>query len=184
MLDKLVFKIADCEEEFEQIHRLNYDTFVKEIPQHAGNPSNKLIDKFHSKNTYCIVKDKKEVVGMISACDDRPFSVEQKLDNFDDFFPKSKIMLEVRLLSIKKKYRKGLVFKALIKTLYEHVIKGRYDFIVISGTLREVKLYRHIGFVSFGGLVGSKEAPYQPMFIEEKMMDVFRDRFFDETGSN
>ena len=184
MLNKLVFKIADCEEEFEQIHQLNYDTFVKEIPQHSSNPSNQLIDKFHSKNTYCIAKDQKEVVGMISACDDRPFSVEQKVDNFDNFFPKNKKILELRLLSIKKKYRKGLVFKALIKTLYEHVIKGRYEFIVISGTLREAKLYQHIGFVPFGGLVGSKEAPYQPMFIGEKMINVFSGKFFDEINSN
>ena len=34
----LVYAIATSEPEFEAIHRLNYETFVEEIPQHAANP--------------------------------------------------------------------------------------------------------------------------------------------------
>ena len=34
----LVFKFATEEWEFEQIHRLNYRTFVEEIPQHQASP--------------------------------------------------------------------------------------------------------------------------------------------------
>ncbi len=34
----LRFKIASGESEFEQIFRLNYKTFVEEIPQHPPNP--------------------------------------------------------------------------------------------------------------------------------------------------
>src|SRR5262249_45735763 len=36
---------------------------------------------------------------------------------------------------------------------------------VISGTVRQQKLYKHLGFVPFGPLVGSKEAQYQPMYL-------------------
>ena len=36
---ELVFKVASADWEFEQIHRLNYRTFVEEIPQHASNPA-------------------------------------------------------------------------------------------------------------------------------------------------
>ena len=44
----LRFKIASEANEFEQIHRLNYKTFVEEIPQHATNQEHVLIDKFHA----------------------------------------------------------------------------------------------------------------------------------------
>jgi hypothetical protein len=39
---KLRFRIADSEEEFEAIHRLNYRTFVEEIPQHPANPERRI----------------------------------------------------------------------------------------------------------------------------------------------
>jgi hypothetical protein len=32
------FKIASEDWEFQEIHRLNYETFVEEIPQHPSNP--------------------------------------------------------------------------------------------------------------------------------------------------
>jgi len=35
----LVFKVATEPWEFEQVHRLNYTTFVEEIPQHTPNPN-------------------------------------------------------------------------------------------------------------------------------------------------
>ena len=47
-------KVATEAWEFEQIHRLNYQTFVEEIPQHPPNPEKKLVDKFHQENTYLI----------------------------------------------------------------------------------------------------------------------------------
>ena len=50
----LRFKIATGEHEFEAIHRLNYKTFVEEIPQHAHNPEQRLVDRLHAENTYAI----------------------------------------------------------------------------------------------------------------------------------
>ena len=40
----LVFKFATEDWEFEQIHRLNYKTFVEEIPQHEASPAHRLVD--------------------------------------------------------------------------------------------------------------------------------------------
>ena len=34
----LIFKVASEDWEFEQVHTLNYKTFVEEIPQHEANP--------------------------------------------------------------------------------------------------------------------------------------------------
>jgi hypothetical protein len=39
----LTFRIARTEADFEQIHRLNYETFVEEIPQHGEDPERRLI---------------------------------------------------------------------------------------------------------------------------------------------
>ena len=46
----MIYKIANTQEEYEQIFKLNYETFVDEIPQHKKNETKKLKDKFHDKN--------------------------------------------------------------------------------------------------------------------------------------
>src|SRR6185436_19248723 len=48
----LTFKVASEPWEFDQIHRLNYKTFVEEIPQHQANPDGVLVDRFHATNIY------------------------------------------------------------------------------------------------------------------------------------
>jgi hypothetical protein len=40
-----------------------------------------------------------------------------------------------------------------------------YDVAVISGTTRQLQLYRHLGFIPFGRQVGHEGAWYQPMGI-------------------
>ena len=62
----LRFKIANEEWEFEAIHRLNYKTFVEEIPQHARNPEQRLVDKLHAENTYAICLSGDRLVGMVT----------------------------------------------------------------------------------------------------------------------
>ena len=63
----LKFKIASEDWEFEAIHRLNYKTFVEEIPQHARNPEQRLVDKLHAENTYAICLHGDRLVGMVTA---------------------------------------------------------------------------------------------------------------------
>jgi len=46
----IIFKVATEPDEFEKIHRLNYQTFVEEIPQYEPNPQGMLVDKFHDEN--------------------------------------------------------------------------------------------------------------------------------------
>ena len=45
-------------------------------------------------------------------------------------------------------------------------IKGDYDIAVISGTTRQARLYKHLGYKPFGPLVGKQDALYQPMYID------------------
>src|SRR6059036_3330920 len=92
----LTFKIASEPEEFEAVHRLNYKTFVEEIPQHAHNSEERLVDKFHAENTYAICVNGDRLVGMVAGRGHRPFSLDQKVQNLDSFLPHGRRVLEVR----------------------------------------------------------------------------------------
>lgn len=161
----LKFKIATEEWELEQIHCLNYKTFVEEIPQHAPESSRRLVDKFHHENTYIICLDGETLVGMAAMRGNRPFSLDKKLPGLDGYLPASRRLCEIRLLAVEPEYRKGQVFYKLMEFLADAGKAQGYDMAVISGTTRQLKLYQHLGFVAFGPLVGTAEASYQPMYL-------------------
>lgn len=165
---KMIIKSPTSKDEFEQIHRLNYKTFVEEIPQHEENMDKILIDKFHHKNKYLIAKKDKKVLGMICYNDIRPFSLEQKLDNLDNYFPVGSKIMEIRLFAVTENSRKGIVAYHLIKGLYQLIKDQGFDIAIISGTVRELDFYRKIGLIPFGPLVGEDDAMYQPMYLTEK----------------
>jgi GNAT superfamily N-acetyltransferase len=167
----LEFRIARADCEFEQIHGLNYRTFVEEIPQHAANQEKRLVDRFHYENTYFICLDGERVVGMIAVRANRPFSLDQKLDDLDAFLPECESICEFRLLAIEKEYRHARVLRELIAHVAEYCLGVGYDLGIISGTTRQQRLYEHIGFEPFGPLVGTEGALYQPMYLT---LDGFR----------
>jgi predicted N-acetyltransferase YhbS len=169
--NRLKFKIADPSD-FDLIHALNYETFVEEIPQHAPNAERRLVDRFHAENTYVICVADDRLAGMVCGRCARPFSLDQKLANLDSFLPSHRKAVEIRLLAIAPSYRKTAVFSGLMAFLAKHFALQGCDLAVISGTVRQLKLYRHLGFEPFGEQVGSASAQYQPMFLT---LDALRD---------
>jgi aspartate aminotransferase-like enzyme len=165
MNDGLLYKIASLESEFEQIHRLNYETFVEEIPQHGENPERRLVDKYHGENTYIICLDGDELAGMLAVRDKRPFSLDRKLPGLDSYLPPSRSLCELRLLSVKKERRYRKVLLGLFTSLASYCEEKKYDLAVISANVAQGKLYRNLGFVPFGPEVGSEGAMYQPMYL-------------------
>ena len=161
----LKFKIADADWEFEAVHGLNYKTFVEEIPQHARNPDERLVDKFHAENTYAVCLNGRQIVGMVAGRGQRPFSLDAKIPDLDAHLPAGRRVLEVRLLSVEKEYRNGFVFSRLVGLLAQHFKDLGYDLAIISGTVRQLRLYQHLGFVPFGPVVGTGEAQFQPMYL-------------------
>jgi aspartate aminotransferase-like enzyme len=161
----LIFKIADDPNELQQVNQLNYKTFVNEIPQHEENEEKLLVDKFHDENTYIIAKNHEEIVGMIALRAKRPFSLDHKLQDLDQYIPSGSIPCEVRLLSVKDEYRSTRVFYGLCKRLVQLCLEKGYDLALISGTVRQLKLYKRIGFIPFASLVGDENARFQPMYI-------------------
>lgn len=166
----LIFRIADKQSEFDQINRLNYETFVEEIPQHKINTAKILVDKFHDQNTYIICLDGTTLVGMLAVRGQRPFSLDYKLDNLDSYLPEGKSVCEIRLLSVKKEYRHTGIFSGLMNVTMNFCDQNNFDMAVISGTLRQLKLYYHLGFIPFGPVVGTEEAGFQPMYLTSEQL--------------
>jgi len=158
-------KVADSEEEFDQIFALNYRTFVEEIPQHEPNALKKLKDKFHEDNTYLVCKDGSDIVGMVSCCGKRPFSLDAKVEQLDAYLPPYTRAFEIRLLSVTDAYRRTSVIALLMRALFKHLLDNHADLVVISGTTRQLPMYRKMGFRPFYQLVGKPGAYYQPMFL-------------------
>ncbi|RIW38494.1 aminotransferase class V-fold PLP-dependent enzyme [Bacillus salacetis] len=169
--DSLLYKIADTQEEFHQIHQMNYQTFVDEIPQHGANEEEMLIDRFHDENTYIIAKRGRTLVGMIAVRGKRPFSLDQKLHNVESFLPEGSVPCEIRLLSVKKEFRSSIIFFKLVEKAVTHCLDNGYNLALISGTVRQLKLYKRIGFEPFGPLVGESDARFQPMFLTRKRFE-------------
>ncbi len=168
-------KIASEPEEFIQIHRINYQTFVREIPQHSTNDQEMLIDRFHPLNTYVIAKKEEKVIGMVCYNLTRPFSLDEKLDDLDSFLPPYQKLAEIRLLSVLPEERMTVITFKLMQFLASTLIDLGVDTGVICGYQKQLHLYKHIGFIPFGPLVGSGEAIYQPMCITLKeLFDGFR----------
>ena len=173
--EPLVFKVATEDWEFEQIHRLNYKTFVEEIPQHQASPTQRIVDKFHAENTYLICLSNQKLVGMLAVRGNRPFSLDQKLPELDSHLPPGRTICEIRLLAIERKFRGargGQVLQGILALLWQHGVEKGYDLAIISGTTRQQRLYQHLGFVPFGPLVGSGEAQFQPMYVTLETFEV------------
>ncbi len=173
--EPLTFKSATEDWEFEQIHRLNYKTFVEEIPQHQPSTTQRLVDKFHAENTYLICLSNQKLAGMLAVRGNRPFSLDQKLPDLDSHLPAGRTICEIRLLAIEKKFRgtrSGQILQGILALLWQHGVEKGYDLAIISGTTRQARLYQHLGFVPFGPLVGAGEAQFQPMYVTLETFEV------------
>jgi aspartate aminotransferase-like enzyme len=173
--EPLTFKVATEDWEFELIHRLNYKTFVEEIPQHQAAPTQRLVDKFNAENTYLISLQGRKLVGMLAVRGARPFSLDKKLPELDSYLPQGRTICEIRLLAIEKKFRGargGQILQGILALLWQHGVEKSYDLAIISGTTRQFKLYQHLGFVPFGPVVGSGDAQFQPMYVTLETFEV------------
>jgi len=167
-MNEVIFRAA-TPEDLKQVHRLNYATFVEEIPQHAPNSDRVLVDPLVGKSTMYVGVEPgaagEEVVAMVAVCGERPFSIDRKIPNVDELLPPFERPCEIRLLSIRPDRRGGQLLAGLIRCLYEHSLAHGYDIALISGAARQERLYRHVGFTPFGPPIGTEAAPYQGMYL-------------------
>src|SRR5262249_50753694 len=113
-----VFKRAETVDEFEQIHALNYRTFVSELAQYTDVGNGRLIDKFHHKNIYFIAVKDRQVVGMVSVHGQPPFSIADRLPDPSVLQRPDIRPLEVRLLAVDQEKRGTFVIAGLVYELW------------------------------------------------------------------
>jgi GNAT superfamily N-acetyltransferase len=163
--------------ELEGVERLNWKTFVEEIPQHApeeGDGQGRLADKLLLKSETFVAIAESDVCGMVAVSGERPFSLDRKLPDLDRYLPPHEKPCEIRRLAVDPRYRGargGLVFSHLLAALIAHCQTRGYDLGLISAARSQDRLYRHLGFVPFGPEVGTEQAPYRPMWLTWDRVD-------------
>ena len=160
MKQKYRFKQAETEAELESVYALTHSVFAAEMGQYQRRPGQRIIDKFHSKNTYWIALAEDRVIGMVSVHADAPYSVAEKLADPSILEQYGKLA-EIRLLAVEPQHRNGAVMMGLMNAIYEFA--QNCDAIVISGVTEKAGLYRKLGFRDLGPAVRVGSADFIPM---------------------
>ncbi|GAB5536243.1 MAG: aminotransferase class V-fold PLP-dependent enzyme [Rubricoccaceae bacterium] len=157
------YTVASALHQLDQIHELNHQTFAVEIPQHAPSDDGVRVDRFDEENTYLVALDGETVVGMMAMRGERPFSLDAKLNDLDAHLPPERPIVEIRLLAVRPERRHGRAFVGLMAFAVRWMVRQGFQMAIISGTTRQLALYRRLGFTPFGPLVGHEGAQFQPM---------------------
>ncbi|MDA1082678.1 MAG: aminotransferase class V-fold PLP-dependent enzyme, partial [Gemmatimonadetes bacterium] len=156
--------------DLDRIRRINHQAFAEEIPQHPMRPDGRLIDRFEADSLFVVARDGDDVVGMLAVRFDRPFSLDSKLPLLDSHLPPGRHVCEVRLLAVDVGRRHGPVLRGLLQCLVRECDTRGFDLAVLSATTRQIPLYRHLGCVAFGPLVGAADARFQPMYVTREAL--------------
>jgi hypothetical protein len=165
-LGRFSFKAAETAAELDQVHRLNYETFVCEVAQHSDPGTGRLIDKFHHKNTYLIATLGDAVVGMAAAHDSPPFSIADRLLDPTILERPGERPLEVRLFAVRPGYQHGPVFSGLIWAILQHAQRFKHTRLLVSGLRERVSIYAKIGVRTLGPAVAFGRATFVAMTLE------------------
>jgi hypothetical protein len=171
-----VFKQADSAAEFEQIHALNYLTFVREIPQHDDPGGGRLVDKFHDKNRYFVALRGERVVGMLALNDQPPFSIASRLPDPTLLTAPGTRPLEIRLLAVLPEERSRAVFAGLAWTVLQYVRQSGHTHLFISGFEDRLSLYEGLGFQPVGEQVGPAGTRFVPMSLPVTRLEALHAR--------
>src|SRR5262249_7133346 len=105
------------------------------------------------------------VVGMVSAHDQPPFSIADRLSDPSILTRDGTRPLEVRLLALEPEERRSNLFFGLIYMLYDYAVRHGYRHIFISGVAERQAMYERLGFAPLGPAVGTGRASFIPMVL-------------------
>lgn len=177
-IGEYIFKPAESPEEFEQIHSLNYRSFVSEIPQHEDTGTGQLVDKFHEKNRYIVARQGDTVVGMICLHNQPPFSVADRLED-QSILEGFENPYEIRLLTVNPDHRNGFVIGGLLWSVYLKAQELGASHMIISAVESSLPLYKQSGFEPLGPPKRQGAAMFTPMAASMNHIGTTKKRFLD-----
>lgn len=165
LLGRYIFKRADTAHELEQVHRLNYRTFVGEVHQYPDSGTGILVDKFHHKNVYFVALRDGHVVGMTGIHGEPPFSVADRLPDPSVLQAPGVRPIEIRLLAVEPDERNSAVLPGVLWSLYSYARDNGYTHLFISGVADRVPFYKKLGFEALGPAVPCGDSSFVPMRV-------------------
>ncbi|MFN0044279.1 MAG: GNAT family N-acetyltransferase [Alphaproteobacteria bacterium] len=154
---------AESPADWEAVERLNYDTFVVEIPQHPPNESKRLYDPKLERATMMCAWEGDILAGMISVSWTRPFSLDLKLPNVDELVPAGSKVAEFRLLAVRPPWRRSRLAIRMIGSAGKFAVLAGCTHGIVSAYERQAKMYSHLGGYVVGPPIGTPSAPYRMM---------------------
>lgn len=160
----IIVKYAESDDEFEQIYRLNHETYANELGQEPATQDGRLLDKLQDRCDYLIAKKEDKLVGLAAIT--RPgnvFSLESSLDDPSIVARVKKDACEFRRVAIVPEFRYQGLYVLLIESLAQYCIKNNISYVFTSAIVDNVKLYKKAGFFTFDKQFSKGRAIYQPM---------------------
>src|SRR5262249_47517887 len=105
------------------------------------------------------------VVGMLSAHDQAPFSIAERIPDPGVLTRPGMSVMEVRLLAVEPSERHSSLFFGLVYVMYSFALKKQKTHLVISGVAPRQRMYQRLGFVPIGPAVVSGQASFVPMIL-------------------
>jgi len=164
----LEVRFAEGEQDLQQVWRLNYETYVRELGQEQVPPdiaaSGMLPDKLRDHTVYVIALHKGELVGMVAiTLPTGPFSIESSLSDPSVLDGIRDQTMEGRRLAVKRAYRgKGVMLRMADFTLQWGFPQG-YRHSIISALDRQIPTYTRLGYQEFDRPFVKGDCTYHPM---------------------
>lgn len=156
------------EDDFAALWRFNYGVFAAELKMRPANDESLLVDKFHYKNIYRAARCRTtgEIVGMIAAHWQAPYSAAEHFGDYAVEPPKSGNLAEIRLFALAPNCRKTTVAARLGIEMLIELEKEQVSELVISGISVQKRLYERLGFKAIGEPITAGDTILYPMRAE------------------
>lgn len=168
----LQVKIADTEDEYRQIHELNYQTYVDELRQDSPPQGQRqLIDKYHDTNVYLVAKRRDEIIGMVFiTLPQHPFSIEGSLTDTSALAGIRHQTVELRRLAVKREHRHGRIMLRLFEFGFRYCEARGMRYAIISALEQQRRLYKKLGAWDIGAPFTKGECTYYPMMLSSSIV--------------
>ncbi len=164
----LELRFAESEQDLQQVWRLNYETYARELGQEQVPPevaaSGMLPDKLRDHTLYVIALHKDELVGMLGiTLPTGPFSIESSMHDPSVLDGIRDQTMEGRRLAVRRAYRgKGVMLRMADFTLQWGFPLG-YRHSIISALDRQIPTYEGLGYRKLDRPFVKGDCTYHPM---------------------